>query len=448
VNFVMPGQFFFLQDGTAGVRVESTATNVQVGDIVEVAGFIDTSRSIAGMTEAVARRLGNAPVPKAELVTVRDLLRPEIQRRSEPGTVKDCAGGTVKISGLLSDVEFRPSERQLILFLTSDGHRFKAFLPSTNSAAKRLWAPGSVVEVTGACDLEFKPAGSGARGAIVNDFSIWLRTPQDVVILEAAPWWTPLRLGLTLGGTLAILAVTLGWVWLLRRQVAHQMEVIKEKLQGEAVSAERNRIARDLHDNLEQQLAGVALQLDGAEETIRQDPAEASDAVRLARRMLRHTQAEARRSVWDLRSQVLELQGLPAALEALAESTRSRSGLAITTQILGENSSLPAVVEFQILRVAQEALANALKHSGAKRIVISLEFNAENICLRVSDDGRGLTPDKLTHEVEPHFGVLGMQERAARLGGQLAIVGAPGAGCVVTLTLPRDVTNIAEPVTL
>jgi signal transduction histidine kinase len=93
-------------------------------------------------------------------------------------------------------------------------------------------------------------------------------------------------------------------------------------------------------------------------------------------------------------------------------------------------------VEFQLLRVAQESLANAIKHSGAKRIVISLEITPEAIRLRISDDGLGFAPGALTHSESPHFGVLGMQERAAKIGAELSIVGTPGAGCVVTLSLP------------
>jgi len=437
VNFVLPGHFFFLQEGTSGVRVESSAENISVGDVVEVAGFVDTSRSIASLTGAVARRVGTKAVPAPEPVSIENILRPEITRRSQGGA-KDYAGGVVRLSGQLSDMEWREFERTLTLFLIADGHRFKVFLPSPDARVQKLWNPGSEIEVTGVCEMEFKPVGVGARGAIVNDFSIWLRTPQDVTVLRAASWWTPLRLGLTLGGTIAILMVTSGWVWLLRRQVSRQMEIISQKLREEAVSSERNRIARDLHDNLEQQLAGVALQLDGAEETIQEDPAFASGAVRLARRMLRHTQAEARRSVWDLRSQVLQLQGLPAALEALAESARSRSGPAITVQIAGENPQLSAAVQFQLLRVAQEALANALKHSGAKTISISLRLDPDSTCLRIRDDGRGFTAGALTREPEPHFGVLGMQERAARLGAAISIVGAPGEGCLVELTLSHQ----------
>jgi len=239
-----------------------------------------------------------------------------------------------------------------------------------------------------------------------------------------------------------VLLLTLGWAALLRRQVARQTQVISEKLRGEAVSTERNRVARDLHDTLEQQLAGVALQLDGVEETIREDPGAASQTVKLARRMLRHTRLEARRSVWDLRSQVLEIQGLPAALRALAGSGAGRSGPEVVVQVNDENLELPATAEFQLLRVAQEALANAIKHAAARRIVITLESMPEATRLRISDDGQGFTPGALTRTDDPHFGVLGMQERAAKIGAELSIFGTPGAGCIVTLTLPNKTTPI------
>jgi signal transduction histidine kinase len=448
VNFVMPGDFFFLQEGTAGVRVESASKNVQVGDLVEVAGFVDNSRSVAQFKDAVARRLGRAEVPPAPLVTVNQILMPGITRLSTHTLENDFAGGVVRLRGLVTEVEWRKRESLLNLFLVSDGHRFRTSLPATEEPPVGLWSVGSEVEVDGVCELELKLSGAGVPGTIVNDFSLWLRTPQDVRVLKAAPWWTPGRLGRTLGVVCVVLVLVLGWVGLLRRQVARQMKIISDKLRGEAVSTERNRIARDLHDTLEQQLAGVALQLDGAEDTIREDPVAASEAVILARQMLRHTRLEARRSVWDLRSQVLEKQGLPAALHALAESAVGQSAPETTVQVSGEYGGLPARVEFQLLRVAQESLANAIKHAGAKRVVITLESTPEATRLRISDDGRGFSPGALTRSDNSHFGVLGMQERAARIGAELSIVGTPGAGCVVTLNLPSDASpaNHSDPI--
>ena len=100
---------------------------------------------------------------------------------------------------------------------------------------------------------------------------------------------------------------------------------------------------------------------------------------------------------------------------------------------------------FSLLRVAQEALANAIKHAEARRVVISLESGPEATRLRISDDGKGFDPGAPTQADGPHFGVLGMQERASRIGAELSIVGMPGAGCVVTLTLPCPVASEASP---
>jgi signal transduction histidine kinase len=214
------------------------------------------------------------------------------------------------------------------------------------------------------------------------------------------------------------------------------MAVISHKLQNEAVIEERNRMARDLHDTLEQQLAGVSLQLDDIQETVREDPRAAQDALDLARRMLDFTRTEARRSVWDLRSQILELHGLETAIRAMAESGSHLSRPIIQVNVTGEPRRLPAADSYNLLRMCQESLANALKHAHAGRIDITIEYLPEEVRLTVSDDGQGLAPGMLEHSANPHFGVLGMRERARKIGAALKIDGNPGAGCTVSIVLP------------
>jgi len=121
----------------------------------------------------------------------------------------------------------------------------------------------------------------------------------------------------------------------------------------------------------------------------------------------------------------------------LAANTGCSEGPSIEVQIAGEDHKLPLGADFQLLSIAQEALANALKHAQAKHIVISLESTTEVTRLSIRDDGRGFAPGMLERTDLPHFGVLGMQERAEKISGQLTITGSPDAGCVVTLTLPR-----------
>lgn len=436
VNFVLPGKFFFLQEGNAGVRVDSPGAVVRVGDAVEVAGFVETSRHIASLTGAVTRRIGKGDVSAPVPVTASQLLNPVVASPQEPVTKQDFFGSLVRLTGTIRNNEWDDSNRQLRLLVDSDGSLFTAVIPEPGDPPHMRWPEGTMIDISGVCELEFEPGEKGAKSPVVTGFKLWSRDPADIVVRHAPSWWTPLRLSLALGGSLAVLALSLIWASALRRQVKRQMAVISSKLQNEAVSEERNRMARDLHDTLEQQLAGVSLQLDDIQETVREDPRAAVDALDLARRMLEFTRTEARRSVWDLRSQVLELHGLETAIRAMAESVAHPSGPAIQVNVTGEPRNLPAADAYNLLRMCQESLANALKHAHAARINITIEYLPDEVRLSVSDDGQGFAPGMLDHSANPHFGVLGMRERARKIGASLKIDGNPGTGCTVSIVLP------------
>jgi signal transduction histidine kinase len=405
---------------------------------VEVAGFVETSRTLASMRNAVARTVAGGAQPQAVPVRLEQILYPEIKDSRVPVLDTDFSGRLVRLQGVIRKIEEYGDEGFRRLLVSSDERIFSAFLPDFDGADPSTWLEGSQIEVTGVCELGFTPPGSlGRKSSDIAGLSLWLRGPDDVNVLAVPSWWTPRRLAFAAAGLGGVLLLALVWVAVLRRQVLRQMGVISGRLRAEAVNEERNRIARDLHDTLEQQLVGVALQLDGTEKIIRPQNEPALESVRIASRMLRHTRLEARRSVWDLRSRILETEGLGAALRALAAHTGGSEGPSVEVQIIGETRKLPLGADFQLHSIAQEALANALKHAQAKHIVIALESTAEVTRLSVRDDGRGFAPGMLERADQPHFGVLGMQERAEKIGGELAITGTPGTGCVVTLTLPR-----------
>lgn len=437
VNFAWPGRFLFLQDGNAGLLVESASKDLKVGDRVEAAGFVEVSNGIAALTEAVTRKVGVAEPPPAVAVGASQLLLAEIAGRVEPVVDIDHFGRLVEIRGGIRQIERRSREGHWTLFLESGGEVFRAHLPMPNVTWQPPWQVGSEVAIRGVCEPEFAPRKPGTNSPSISGFHLWLRDPADVIIKKSASWWTPGRLWLALGGIAVVLAFAVIWNLLLHRKVDEQMAVISSKLRSETIHQERNRLARDLHDTLEQQLVGVSLQLDDAEQIIRHDPRTASEIVSLARRMLRHTRAEARRSVWDLRSEVLEKEGLGSALKILAESIASPSGPAVEVRIALEYGSFPLETEFQLFRIAQEAVANALKHAGANHVTISLDAGPDEVCLSIADDGQGFSLGSLDRLSGSHFGVLGMQERAGRIGSRLTIDGNPGAGCCVTVILPR-----------
>ena len=173
-----------------------------------------------------------------------------------------------------------------------------------------------------------------------------------------------------------ILLAGLAWVVTLDRRVRQQTRIIQQKVRREGVLEERDRIAREFHDTLEQELAAITIQLDAVEAQLNGSPETARRLLGLARNMARRSLSEARRSVWDLRSHLLENSDLAAALTEMAAPLSAASGVEIAVQSTGAPRKLPAVTEHNLLRIAQEALANALKHSGAKKIVVALNYES------------------------------------------------------------------------
>ncbi|WP_414660944.1 sensor histidine kinase [Horticoccus sp. 23ND18S-11] len=326
------------------------------------------------------------------------------------------------------------SRSDLVLECQTGQQIFEVLIPVGGAAPMKVTV-GDRLRLTGICELTTTHALP--RMSWVDGFRLHLPGPAGVAVLARAPWWNTSRLLIALGGMSAM--AMLGWAgtWVLRRQVGRQMEIIGDQLRAEAVGKERDRIARDLHDTLEQQLSGVALQLDGLDAVVKSDPAAARQALLLARRMLRHTRLEARRSVMNLRSEILEKQGLSAGLQDMAETSASPTGPRIEVRVCGEERALPAVLEFHLFRIAQEALANAIKHADAREIVIEVEHASEASYLRVRDDGRGFDLQSKEATPGPHFGLLGMRERAAHNGAELRIATAPGTGCLVTVDVPK-----------
>jgi len=202
------------------------------------------------------------------------------------------------------------------------------------------------------------------------------------------------------------------------------------------VLEERARLAREIHDTLAQGFVGISSQLDAVAMSLPGNVDLAKQHLQLASKMARHSLTEARRSVMDLRASALEGHDLPAALHAGAKQWTSGSAVEVQVDVTGEPKLLPEEMEQNLLRIAQEAVANALKHAAASRIWIRLSMEARRLCLRVEDDGRGFEQQDAFSTVGGHFGLLGMRERAERLGGALSLHSRPGDGTQVEVTVP------------
>jgi signal transduction histidine kinase len=203
-----------------------------------------------------------------------------------------------------------------------------------------------------------------------------------------------------------------------------------------AVLGERNRIAREIHDTLAQGYVGISVQLEVLAELLRHNKVEAaSKQLDTTRTHVREGLAEARQSIWALRSQDTGENTLPVHLQRVTERA-NRKGLAAKFNVYGAYRPLPPGTEREILRVAQEAIHNAEKHAAANNLSVRLEYSPNEIAMEVRDDGRGFKTGAENLSQPGHYGFTGMKERAAAIGGMLEVTSEPGAGTSVRLHAP------------
>ncbi|MEO5923016.1 MAG: two-component regulator propeller domain-containing protein [Bryobacteraceae bacterium] len=203
------------------------------------------------------------------------------------------------------------------------------------------------------------------------------------------------------------------------------------------VVEERARLAREIHDTLAQGFVGISHQLDALSGTLDGDPAAAHQQLDLARKMTRHSLTEARRSMIDLRDSELQGQSLPQALSAAARRWVAGRPVEMKLDVMEMRRKLPLETEQNLFRIAQEAVANALKHAEAHSIAVQLNDAADGVVLTVADDGKGFDPSNSFSGIGGHFGIIGMRERAEREGGTFSISSEAGRGTLVEVTVGR-----------
>jgi signal transduction histidine kinase len=443
------GEWVQLQDEARGLRVWlAELVDVPLGKEVEVLGFAERGAYGPHLADATLR------VEGAGLHGSADVFDPEKYAALD--------GRLVRTKAELMEIRHGAAETSLLL--RTSGFTFPALLPAAAPAAWRDFQPAALLELTGVCIVAMgserlhgsfpKPVGCELR----------LRLPSDVRVLAAAPWWTPSRTFRALAVVLAISGVGVAWTLtvvrknralhaaeselrgardLLEQRVVVRTGQLQEQLaarqleQAEfaAVNAERTRLARELHDSVEQALAGAAWQFEAVSRTFASAPEKAAALLDRAVILLRRAQDEVRRTVWGLRALALERSDLPEALRENLALLTDGSGIHTDLIVGGVRRALPAAIETGLLRLAQEAIANALKHAAPQHLLVRLDYAPETISLRVQDDGRGFRVSEAV-SLNGHFGLRDLHERASGLGGQVALESEPGVGTTVAVRLP------------
>jgi signal transduction histidine kinase len=457
----------FLQDETGGLRIVSDQqVPFTVGDEVEAVGFLEFENFLPLLRDAVVRKSAARTHPVKSRVVPLSEIRDGLHNAE-----------VIALRGRLLDRSTRPVNRSLgresgfvtTWLLQGDGFNFTVeYEGPAETAAVELIPVGSFVEVEGVSANEVDSAGKA------KSLKLLLADPAGMHLLGRPSWWTPARLVIGVGLLSALLIGVVAWLLTVSRknamlkfalrelgraqrelQEAHdtlerkviersaqlQVEMTERKsaeLQFKAVLAERTRLARDLHDTLEQTLTGIALQLDTTAKLFERDPLGSSHHLQLGRNWLRQSQVELRRSIWDLRTRELEQFDLANALRKSAEHLVDGSSVELVFSTQGEKRPLTEVIEENVLRIGQEALTNVVKHAHASRISITLEMNAGSLRLWVEDDGIGFVSPSSPHPGGNHFGLLGMSERAKRLGGVVTIDSVSGRGTRIEVEIPVE----------
>ena len=217
-----------------------------------------------------------------------------------------------------------------------------------------------------------------------------------------------------------------------------------DQVEEQATAGERKRIAQELHDGLAQELTGVVLSLEGAQRAFERNPQVLGQQLAKATRDARATLADVRQYMGALRQSTSGGLGLPTTVARLIDDLRRQSGLSVDMQELGNERELTPDLQRAVIRIVGEALRNVAQHAKAQSATVSLNYGPAAVTVTIADDGAGFDASTIaeTAESNGHFGLVGMRERAAAVGGTLEVQSVPGTGAMITASIPYEASRV------
>jgi signal transduction histidine kinase len=405
-SVVLTAPELFVQDSTGGVAVEMVeGPSLKIGDEVEVAGTVEISRFCAFLRKASVRLLwSRSPAPPLSV------------------TASQAASGSfdgvfVEIEGYLRD-NAQVIGQSGVLDLKSGSQTFRAVVSGKrqDSAFAKLRV-NSLLRLRGISVVDPKYTEN------LTPFVLLLRSGDDLEVISGPPWWDKRQL-LAMG--LVLLAAIFIGFWLYTRA---------EHWKLRAVIEERSRMAREIHDTLAQGFSGIALQLECALRELQARIDLRSGSLTMALQMARQSRAEAHRSIAALRTLHTE-EPLANMLQKVMKQQIAGSGLQLNFAVSGNPQRFSEETQGQILRIAQESLANTIQHAQANRVDMNVSFDADQMLMEIVDDGRGFDVAYAPTAEEGHFGLQGMKERAACIQGAILSVSSGSNGTKISMKVP------------
>jgi len=419
------GNTIYLRNGEIPFAAESLHkdTDVEISDQVEIVGFPEMRgfRALIADSRIVNRAPGES-IPQPSVISWKEL---------KSG---DWDGNLVSAEGILANVYHTEDETRMAI---TSRHDSTSSVPVRVSKRISHLQPGMELSISGICLVE--STRTAQYRAVPDLVSIQARSADDIRILKAPAWWTARRLGRALAFLTFITFFAGLWIHLLRRQVSRQTAELRSGIEQQAALEERQRIAREFHDTLEQDLAGLSLRLDAAAAHMADTGVQ--KFITGARSLVSRIQTETRNLVADLRESPGKMADLNAALRELSPATTpGQVGPEVFLSLDEKVSTLPTRVVHHLKMIAGEAVTNAIKHAQATRIEIKTLLEDKHLTMMISDDGKGFNADRESKGRSGHFGCMGMRERARKVNATITWKSdTQGTSVIVTLSPGEEV---------
>jgi signal transduction histidine kinase len=419
------GLFLWLRDNESGLMVQThQSENLNAGDDIDVVGYLHYGAEVPVLEDGLFRRRNGGPVPQPVKLQFAE-------------QAFDHEEDLISTDALLTEVQ--PVLEGWAFTFQQKGATFKAVLrKALSERTAGSWRAGSRVRVSGICTVisdDSRPVISGVWRP--RAFQILLRSPDDLLLLAPPPFWTPSHIILVFGiVACASLFVTALVMLAARRRLQEQAgQRAMAEAEFAAILAERNRVAREIHDTLAQGLAATSVQLALAKKNANGASEALGHHLDAAHELVRESLAEARDSIWNMRSHVLESRDLAGALREILKQRCDGTGIETSVEVSGQSRRFAPITENNLLRIGQEAIFNATKYAEAKRIAVKLEFDATEFRLVVTDNGCGFDASH-PPSAAGSFGLMAMRERATELKGTLEIKSDRERGTQIIFTMP------------
>lgn len=420
-TLTLNGNPSYIQDPTGGAAIQDlSARGFRIGDELLVTGNAHETETGLVLSKSHAILLWHgSPMPPLSVT-------------AEEASLGKFADLLIEVNGELIKTEEWNGETWLTL--RSGRHEFVAHMNGEqgNSLLPALQR-GSLLRLQGICSLR------AADTKYMGGYAVLLRSAQDLSVIAGPPWWSPIHL-FELGILLAGLILT-----------GHIAVVQMLKARFRSIMAERAKLGHELHDTLAQSFAGLSFQIQAAKKIVPNDNSRLLRHLDLALDMVRHSHSEAHHSIMMLRPQPLaEGTDLHSAIQMALE--QSTAGCTLNTRFItrGTTARLPLTTMDMLYRVAQEAIANALRHGYPSMLEVTVEYIPVGVRLTVCDNGIGFESRILRTQ---GFGLAGMRERVRAMRGNFSVESEPGKGTTVcaeiylwTNTTERLIAALGKPV--